>query len=434
MPEIKLDGRTVGPSNFPLPLSLGAIHELTVQPHSDSPWKLLPVNLQVDGSASVPGNAITTTPSLGAGQNIEEGWLIHCTANQTGTGNYRFEFRTEYTAPPYLLPVTLGDNRIILGEVKKRTGFPIVKEAVTVGIQVLSFYTNAGARWVDVIWNKDEGGINTVPTNEEGWSYFLSASDVAGRYMIKAKFFNKPENEHIEHMFFVNVLTSREELTRDGSRVDLDGVGVVLVDDRNGEHELRLLPNEGFDTGSKISLNWVGDEVGGVSVEPPVGFEQEITNEGCSWRIRNTFNPIDNNRRQLMLKCADVESLPFAVRKIALNSLDSHLKLLVNGVECNPAGPIPIKYDEEFELALIPKDDGAALGLKFYLWNYDSVVYESSPPFREPVEVKSNELGGAKWLIIMKEAQFPTIRVKVDLEGFQNEKSGEYVIYFEATD
>lgn len=180
-------------------------HTLKISGLTDSPWVNHGVSLNSATDASSP---IGTDPRIGEYQPLEpEGaeWKLNCPANGTDL-DFELWIQSEFTAPPYKVPMSLGHYRRKILSSRAPIGAPVIHDEVDAEVTVGSWYTGQELEGVDVEWSVDGKPEKNVPTSNTGKSVFNYAFTEDGPHTIVARIPNPyDETEPVEQHFAVHV-------------------------------------------------------------------------------------------------------------------------------------------------------------------------------------------------------------------------------------
>lgn len=180
-------------------------HTFKIAGMEDSPWVNHGVSLNPATDESSP---IGAEPRIGEYQRLEpEGaeWKLNCPANGTDR-DFELWIQSEFTAPPYKIPMRLGHYRRKILSSRAPIGAPVIHDEVDAEVTVGSWYTAQELEGVDVEWSVDGKPEKNVPTSNTGKSVFKYAFLEDGPHTIVAKVVNPyDETELVEKHFEVHV-------------------------------------------------------------------------------------------------------------------------------------------------------------------------------------------------------------------------------------
>ncbi|WP_409318356.1 hypothetical protein [Pseudomonas sp. KCJK9016] len=172
---LKLDEQTIKEGDK-LYLCLGAkgeyCHHFSVQPVAGNPWWGTMAAL---GIIDNPQEAITSQPAMGEDQPIEAEWLLHCPEPDQENYELTLQLRNEYTAETCSIPASLGHHRLAIAELQQASHDPVLEysEEVTVGVRIISHYTNASVSNRDVTFTLAGRTLDIIKTDAQGWARLL---------------------------------------------------------------------------------------------------------------------------------------------------------------------------------------------------------------------------------------------------------------------
>lgn len=158
---------TVASTAYPC---LGAEHTLSFVPKSGSPLNTLKVAAKW---ADAPLD-MKLTPAPGDERDLNSGgleWSLDCrTSAATGETGLSLDFTQVPLIYPQV-PMSLGHNRLVIGEVREATFDPEVGQRVNLELKIQSFYTQQAVLGVAVKFEHGETS-EAIPTTLDGWAKF----------------------------------------------------------------------------------------------------------------------------------------------------------------------------------------------------------------------------------------------------------------------
>lgn len=307
-----LDEEVLPPSGV-LPLCLGGSgawrHRLAFVPVAGHPWLGTQAALTL---ADNPHNAIVAQPEWDADQPLEARWFLDCPLlDDEGPHLFTLQLKSEYTAEPYPIPVSLGHHRLVFTETLEATYYPVLEygQSVRLGVQVGSYYTRQILGGRAVKWTVvGQGEIGTGATAEDGWAYLEYVPTAAGDFVIEATveslyYPGGVYSETLEVRVLANdpwkallsVVEGTETHWEDTTGYPNRGSGYPLHVRLAADHQL---------AGSEMQLRWSGDaaEQLGVAVSPELETPVAVTDRDLLWTL--TSEDRLDGRFELSLVCS----------------------------------------------------------------------------------------------------------------------------------
>ncbi|MEB0046398.1 MULTISPECIES: hypothetical protein [unclassified Pseudomonas] len=309
---LKLDDELL-PAGGVLPLCLGAPilkpHSLMFVPVSGHSWLGTQASLTVDDN---PLGSIVAAPDWGVDQPLESSWTLETPwFDDEGPHEFTMQLLNQYTAEPYLIPVSLGHHRLVLRSELEAAYYPVLeyRQSVRLGVQVASYYTGQALDARTVTWTVPGQGVNSAGlTDEDGWAYFEYVPTVAGDFAIEAT---------VESLYYASGVVSTTLPVRVLATDPWKTLLAVVEGTQTPWEEKTGYPNRGSGypvqvrlpadhalAGSEMQLRWSGDsaEQLGVAVSPALESPVPVAGRELLWTL--TSEDRLDGRFELSLVCS----------------------------------------------------------------------------------------------------------------------------------
>lgn len=311
--HLTVDKQTLPPGR-PLYLCLGAVgsdkHTLGFVPAPGNAWLDTHASLTSEDN---PLGGIIAIPDLGEDHPLDERWSLDCPLID-GDDPHEFSFNllSKYTAEAYPIRASLGHHRLEFGAVEQAAYYPVLeyKQSVRVGVQVVSHYNTKeplGGRVVTWTLQGQRQG-KTLPTNEEGWSFFDYTPDECGDVVITAS---------VVSLYYASGVFTQTFDVRVLATDPLDEV-LAIIDGKEAHwHEKTGYPNRGSQypvtlkvpddsplRDTELWLLWEGDPAAelGVTVSPQLNEPVPVRTAELTWTL--TCDDRLDGKFDLLLGCS----------------------------------------------------------------------------------------------------------------------------------
>ncbi|MCF7695940.1 FG-GAP repeat protein [Mycetohabitans sp. B2] len=289
-----------------VPICRGATHVMTLLPEEDNGWA---------GDGPYPGTDVygewdntdeaerlkvtlsaTASKPEDDAQHVTAPWRIEC--GNAASGEIDITIDSVYHAESFALPCAVGHYQLAISEHPEPSHWPVIplNETVRLAVQVCNGVAKVHADNVVVQWEAPKGP-NLCTTDEAGWAYF-TYQPTADKTPVEASV-NAPYNiEPDQCTFTVRAIPTlpwvQFEVYLDEQPISEQPINLNALDLSPGsKHVLLFKPSpQSVLEGQSFYLAW-GDNSSnpedlGVSFDPLLGQERELTTDGICWTISCT--------------------------------------------------------------------------------------------------------------------------------------------------
>ncbi|WP_338925475.1 hypothetical protein IHE33_07975 [Mycetohabitans endofungorum] len=299
-----------------VPICRGAVHTMTLLPQEDNGWAGDEVYPGTDVYASCEPDQeaerlevtlSATAPKPDGEQHVSVPWRITC-GNQA-SGPLDIVIESIYNAEPFTLPCAVGHYQLAISEHPEPSHWPVIplNETVQLAVRVRNPAANAPADDVTVQWEMPDGP-SLSSTDNDGWAHctFQPTQDnIIVEAIVDAPYNAEPDQYAFTVRAIPTLPWAQFEMYLDGHPIDEQPIDSNALDLSPGsDYELIIKPSiQSVLEGQSFYLAW-GDnssdpEEIGVSFEPPLGQERELTADGIQWTISCTDEASGRFRLQL---------------------------------------------------------------------------------------------------------------------------------------
>lgn len=337
--SMTIDGIVLRPDEK-LHLCLGAqgdnAHTVTLQPAAESVWRKTAVSLRVESGEIDPQGIITSQPSWGREQSIDDTWKISIAGiDEDKEFSHELSVSSQYTAETYPLTAVSGHFRLDIVALQEAAYFPVIdlNQSVELRVRVESHYTRRALANREVTWTLlgsnpvDDVELCKGLSDSNGECIYTYTPDKAGEIEIVARVDSHYQTAGSRHYFLFRALQRDPWLE---ATFALDSLtpfiwgGQDAYPCRGDTHAVTLaFPGDHALAGTDLKLHWSGGdtpEESGVEFSPKLDTWEGIKGPGVTWNM-SCENRRNSEFRFRVSSSKLFEASPFQMLKLAHNKL-----------------------------------------------------------------------------------------------------------------